>query len=111
MNPSRLIADLKALGIELLVRNGTLRARGPEAVLTPEVRQVIKAHRDPILAVVTGRSVPSSEPGIVWDPRGGVGLQEPTDLRSLALARASALPHPFPRMNFEFSDADVEPGR
>jgi hypothetical protein len=111
MNPTRLIADLKALGIELVLRNGTLRARGPEAVLTPEIQQVIRSYRGPILAAVTGRSTPSCEPGIVWDPRGGVRVERVPDLRGMALTSAGSLPRPFPRMDFELTDHDVEPGR
>ncbi len=80
-------------------------------MLTPEVLGVITTFKAPILAAVGGRPVPSAEPGVVWDPRGGVRCAEPTDLRSLALSRAAALPRPFPRMDLAISGAGVESGR
>jgi hypothetical protein len=111
MNPTTLIAGLKVRGVELVVRDGKLRARGAETVLTPDVLGLIAHHRAQLLAVLTGRAVPSSVKDVVWDPRGGVRVTRPADLRALALQLAGALPQPFPRMNFERCDVSVQPGR
>jgi hypothetical protein len=67
MNACRLVADLKATGIELGVRDGVLRARGPQDMLTAEILQVLKANRDSILAAVS-EPVPKWLNGAVLNP-------------------------------------------
>src|SRR4051794_9981733 len=109
MNPSPLIVELKERGIELVVRDGRLRARAQESLLTPKMRQVIADHGGPLLAVITGKPVPSNVPGIVWDPGGGVRT-EGCDLRALITKQAALLPRPFPRITLAHTDADIEPG-
>ncbi|MFC0104864.1 non-ribosomal peptide synthetase [Kibdelosporangium aridum] len=45
-----LLDELSALGVQLWARDGQLRFRAPQGVLTAEHREVLKAHRDELMA-------------------------------------------------------------
>lgn len=66
-------------GIRVSAEDGGLRVSGPRDVLTPDVVRLIKSHKHALLALLTRRPVRSHVPGIVWDPRGGVRLEQPED--------------------------------
>ena len=83
-----LVSELRRRGVTLEARGDRLAYRGPAAVLTPRVKDELLRHKPRLLAILSGRPVPSRTPGVVWDPRGGVRVEHPPDLRLWCLEQA-----------------------
>jgi hypothetical protein len=103
----KLFVQLRSSGILLKasVNLGELEYDAPKGVMTPAVLEQIKAHKPALVAIVSGLPVPSATPGIVWDPRGGVRLEYPTDPREMCLLLA-ANAH-FPRLSLPHRKAEI----
>lgn len=48
------LADLRHRGVELFVEDGTLRYRAPRGMLTPELREILSAHKTELVALLQG---------------------------------------------------------
>ena len=71
------LSTLSAHGVRLEIRDGTLTA-GPREALTPEVRELIRAHKPELIAALSAASDPEPEPAHrLW-----LILHAPGDLRS-----------------------------
>jgi amino acid adenylation domain-containing protein len=71
MNAARLLEDLGRRGVVLRPDGGQLAVRAPKGVLTPEVRELLARHKEPLLALLQGRARPAASidrAPRAWDP-------------------------------------------
>ena len=66
MSLALLLDDLAEARIEVRVEDGKLRYRAPEGALTPELRDRLGAHREPLIRHLSGQ--PPLEPEIAFSP-------------------------------------------
>ncbi|RII96590.1 hypothetical protein DZF93_20670, partial [Clavibacter michiganensis subsp. insidiosus] len=52
MNAEQLIDDLNARGVRLWAEDGRIRFRGPRGVIDDDRRELIRRHRDEVLALL-----------------------------------------------------------
>ena len=64
-NLDDLLNDLRTLGGAVSVADGKLRIEAPAGVLTPELRAELAAHKEAILAHLTGDAQPTPPPTIL----------------------------------------------
>lgn len=79
MTPATFVARLRERGVALVLDGGNLRCTGPGEVLTPEVLDVLRAHKPAIVAAlaleVAGPPGPCSRCGrVAWPEYGAAQL-------------------------------------
>ncbi|RII90729.1 hypothetical protein, partial [Clavibacter michiganensis] len=61
MNAEQLIDDLNARGVRLWAEDGRIRFRGPRGVIDDDRRELIRRHRDDVLAILDGRATTGAD--------------------------------------------------
>lgn len=57
MSPAALLAELRALGVELRVEGDRIRCKAPRGSVTPELAEAIRSHKPALLALLTTPTV------------------------------------------------------
>ena len=52
MTPQALLADLRALGVELTAEGDQLRYRAPSGTMTPDLRRQLRSHKAELLLLL-----------------------------------------------------------
>jgi tubulysin polyketide synthase-like protein len=84
----QIIRELCDRGVRLTARADGLAYDAPAAVMTPQLLAALAACKGELMARLSGRPYPSTVPGIVHDPQGGVRVTNPADLRTLCVEQA-----------------------
>ena len=79
MTPADFVARLRERGVALVLDGGDLRCTGPGEVLTPEVLDVLRAHKPAIVAALTLEAARTPGPclrcgGVAWTEYGAARL-------------------------------------
>jgi hypothetical protein len=82
-----IVAEFAARGIRLGAEGGKIRVTAPPGRMTPDLRDLLKGNKGPLLAALTGRPVPTATEGVCWHPTGGVALCDPERPARLAVWR------------------------
>ncbi|HUK64552.1 MAG TPA: hypothetical protein VLV15_14505, partial [Dongiaceae bacterium] len=68
MNVDTFVRELESLGVRLWEEEGKLRFRAPSGVITDERREVLRAHKDAVLASLRGGSAIVPDPDTWYEP-------------------------------------------
>jgi hypothetical protein len=95
----QLIGELCDRGVTLTARADGLAYDAPAGAMTPQLLATLAACKGELMARLSGAPYTSIVPGIVHDPRGGVRVANPADLRTLCAEQARLRGFPAVRLS------------